>query len=90
MYTVFLREHLLGVRSTVQDPQNIHSAVADVAEHITAIELLQVGGDRGEALGKHFCAYDANVIVFASVVKVYLPVLEQILLKGLFLFSYPG
>ena len=39
MNTILLREHLLGIRLAIQDPQNVHGAVADVCHHHRAGEL---------------------------------------------------
>ena len=69
--------------------QNVHGAVANVAEHIRSFELGQVLCHSRKALRKHFCAYDLNGIILSTEGKTDAPVAAKVSLELFFLRADP-
>ena len=59
---------LVNIRSTtgfaVVDEHDVHGAVANVTEHIHALEVPDLAGHRREALGKHIHPGDLHPVGF--------------------------
>ena len=62
MGAVLLREALAGNGPSVGDGHHIHGSVADVTEHIDALEIGQAADNSSETLGEHIHAGNANAV----------------------------
>ena len=87
---VLLREALIHDGSSVLNGHNVHGAVADVAEHVHALELPEHGHDGGESLRIHIRADDIDVVFDAAPGEIHMIVLEQIGAEALTLGLHPG
>ena len=74
----------------VLNGHDVHGAVADVAEHVHALELPEHGHDGGESLCVHVSADDIDVVFDAAPDEIHMVVLEQIGTKALTLGLHPG
>ena len=87
---VLLREALIHDGAPVLNGHDVHGAVADVAEHVHALELFEHRHDGGESLRVHVCADDIDVVFDAAPDETHIVVLEQIGPEALALGFHPG
>ena len=78
---VLLGEAFLLDRHPVVDVHDVHSAVADIAEHVDAAEPEQVFRHRGEALGEDVRAGEGHMIVEPAKREIDLFVLQEVSLE---------
>ena len=67
--TILFREHLSSIRLPINDLQDVHCAVSNVAEHITACECLHTLYNRRISLRKHTGSYKADAVMFIPEIK---------------------
>ena len=87
--TVFLREHISGNRLFVVDKHDVHGAVANVTEHIDALELGKSVSNCGKALRKHICSDDLHMVLSAAETELDLAVLRKVVFEIASLTAYP-
>ena len=74
-YAKLFREHLAQIHFAVHGSQDVHGAVANVAKHITAGEVIDNWGDCGKSLGIDRRAYNADVVILSPKRKLHLTIL---------------
>ena len=63
MCSELLREHIARNRLFVVDEHDVHCAVADITEHIHALEIGEPVSDGSKALREHIDAYYLNRVI---------------------------
>ena len=90
MGSVLFREALAQHRAAVVDVHDVHGSVSDVAEHVGALEAVQLRRDGGIALGKYVRVGKRHMVLHAVEGEVGGLVLEQVFTKRLLLLADPG
>ena len=85
-----LREHIAGDGLLVVDEHDVHRPIANVAEHIHALEIREPVCNCGKALREHIHADDLNGIQRISESELHGSVLQKVFLKIISLTAYPG
>ncbi len=71
----------------------VHGAIANIAQHVDALEIGQMADDSGEALREHIHAGDADTVFLLLVGERDLilgVMLHKILFEIVFLFCHPS
>ena len=90
MSTVFLGEHPLRVGLLVDDTEQVHRAVSNIAKHRNARKARKIVDDGGEPLRVNLCTYDIDAVFHLAEGKYHFAILKQIVLKIGFLLTYPS
>ena len=85
-----LREHIARNRLFVIDEHDIHRTIANVADHIDALEIRESICNRSKSLREHIHADDLNGIQRISESELHGSVLQKVFLKIISLTTYPG
>ena len=87
---VFLGKHTLRIGLLVDDAEQVHRAVTNIAEHRNARKARKVGDNGCEPLRVNLSPNDIDMVFHLAEGKYHLTVLKQIVLKIAFLLTYPS
>ena len=90
MGAVLLREHSVSGGPAVVDEHDVHGAVANVAQHIHALEVPDLAGYRRKALGEHIGPGDLHPVGLSPERKAHLTAPHKVGFEILPLLAHPG
>ena len=87
---VFFGKTLFRKRAALVDIHDVHRTVANIAEHIDALELTELVCNRRKALRKNIRTGKFNVVVNSLESEVGAVVLQEVFPEAVLLFAHPS